>query len=141
MRMLHEQLCLQSHSQNTRLAYAANGNRPLSSTWPTPYLRSSTSLVENSRTRNNRPLSSTWRTLYLRSSISLVENPRTRRSWRIWPIGKSFHLQCYAVSHDISRPLTIIRKVDRQPAVEIEIDGKRQQFVSTQYMASSNLPK
>jgi len=41
----------------------------------------------------------------------------------------------------IYRPFHIIKKPDGRPAVEVDNDGKKQQFVSTQYMTGSNLLK
>jgi Hsp70 protein len=40
--------------------------------------------------------------------------------------------QCYAVSDSICRPFQIVKKSDGRPAVEIDNEGKKQQFVSTE---------
>ena len=49
------------------------------------------------------------------------------------------HTQGHTITNGVCRPFAIVKKSDGRPAVEVDNDGKRQQFASySQCIASSD---
>src|ERR1700735_5203198 len=79
--------------------------------------------------QSDRP-SSTRRTPSLRSSVSSVESSRTRKSRKMRRIGKFVVRAESYITEGACRPFAVVPKADGRPAVEVEIESKKQQFVS-----------